>query len=89
MANLRNESRLYKKYTKTKRGPKHERKNFKKRPKRLVNLWNESKLYKRKHQNKNRPNGKIPKRGPKQLYIKNKKLSDPRSNLRPDKLTQL
>ena len=58
MANLRNESRFHKKYTKTNMGGKIP----KKRPKRLANLWNESKLYKKIHQNKNRAKGKIPKK---------------------------
>ena len=51
LANLWNESKLYKKI--------HQNKN---RPKRLANLGNESKLYKKIHQNKNRAKGKIPKR---------------------------
>ena len=70
MANLRNESKFYKKYNKTKREPQQPgRKNPKKRPKKLANLRNECKLYKKIHQNKNRPKGKILKRGLKQLFF--------------------
>ena len=48
MANLRNESKFYKKYNKTKREPQQPgRKNPKKRPKKLANLRNECKLYKK------------------------------------------
>jgi len=56
----------------------------------MANLRNESRFYKKKNTPKqkvaqNNVGGKIPKRGPKQLLKKKKKLS----NLRPDKLTQL
>ena len=66
MANLRNESRFHKKYTKTNMGGKIP----KKRPKRLANLWNESKLYKKIHQNKNRPKRLANLRNESKLYKK-------------------